>query len=174
MMRFFAASLQNVRFFAWLVVAVAVIQLWGNLNLSGYRDTFGYLGPVLLTLRYLVSIVLRLAAITAGVGLLRLREWARRLVLALAGFNLLTIYWKHPIPVIWAAARRFVEQLAGACTADPRCGPENLPLVLNYFSGKIFFTALFCVYLGELLFSGSLLYYFSRPAVRKLFNAAKT
>jgi len=148
--------------FAWLIIFNSLMHIHALTSVSGwYASAYSYLPPFWLAAKYAFSWFPRLAGLLIALGLLRRKELARKGALCLAVFTILTIYWKHPYPEFL----RLTEDLQ-AHWGD---------LLQEYSPIDIRFTnvagmALIFQYLGDILFNGMMLAYFTRSGVKKEFQ----
>ena len=68
-------------------------------NYEFYSSSLGYLAKSTIQLRYLISVLGRIAGIACGIGLLFRNNIFRKLTILLCSITILIIYWKHPIGV---------------------------------------------------------------------------
>ena len=134
----------------WMVVAAAVLQLLFLVNFAHYRFLHQYLPDTLILPRYLVSIAIRLVMLACGIGVLKRREFFRRLLIATCFLTILTLYWKHPM----ASFKSILIQLQHRGLL---INPELYPFLLWSLLGIV------CV--SDILNSVLLVYFYSRPKV---------
>lgn len=148
--------------FSWLIIFSSLIHVYALASASEwYVSAYSYLPPFWIATRYAFSWFQRLAGLLIAFGLLRREELARKGVLCLAVFTILTIYWKHPYAVFF----RMTEDL------QARWGDllqEYSPIDIRFTS--VAGIALIFQYLWDILFNGMMLAYFTRSGVKKEFQ----
>ncbi len=144
------------------MIMISLIQLGGLLaNYEQYRSYFQFLAERLLTLRYLISLLGRIA--TSIMGILYRNDFLRRLAIMNSWLIILILYWKHPYPVIYAhvqaISRNFEPLMRGLHATDS-------------FIPTVTLGVLIVIYLSDLLFNGWVIYYLTRPRVKAQFQPA--
>jgi hypothetical protein len=128
-----------------------------------YISVFNDWPAWLIVLRYSFSWLMRIAGTLAGVGILVQKDIARKLAIAIGWFSMLTIYWKHPYHAFKLHAQNLDRQL-GHFFADaglPHVSFASLTLV-----------SLVTLYICDIIFWSVLIYFFTRPSVKKQFQPA--
>ncbi len=151
----------GILIFGWLLIASSVIQIYQLIaQIPWYAELHSYLSAEWIVLRYAFSWFLRIVGILIGAGLLASKEIARKAILALSWFAILTIYWKNPLASEKLQCaymqRQFGNPLAEFGIRDAAS------FVAPYV------TAFLCV--EHVIFYGIVIYYFTRPAVRRHFR----
>ena len=90
---------RGVRFLGILFIASSLLQM-SALGYARYQYLFQYLPVWMMLIRFIGSWVLRILGLIAGVGLLRGKEFSRKIILGISGYSLVTLYWKHPYDVV--------------------------------------------------------------------------
>lgn len=157
---------KGVTIFGILIIVTSLLQMRTLLNFSytNYVYTFStFLPEEIILMRYFASWSLRIVGLVSGIGILFLNNKCRKMALYLFFFTICTIYWKYPYFV-------FVNQ---APYLDQMLLPR-LRLHLGYgfptFSSVVGGSVV-CARIMDILFAGIFIYYFTRPKVKKQFNA---
>lgn len=127
-----------------------------------YVASYGYWPTWLMVLRYCFSWFQRILGLIAGMGILRLKDTARKIAICIGWFTILTIYWKHPYDAFEKHAV-YLDQHYGyifQMMGYPKL--SFVPLTLP---------ALIIQYVLDILFCGVMIYYFTRPAVKAHFKS---
>lgn len=149
---------RGVAIFGVLLILGSVYKLWGFLNYDYYRFMFQQLSEEMIRIRYFFSISLRFAALIIATGVLLLKDTFRKLLLLLCLFTICFIYWKHPFFVFENISRYTEQQFLNKTVIEELRYPLH-PWISLIFS-----------YLMDIIFSGSAIYYFTRPNIKKQFN----
>jgi len=140
----------------WLITT-SVSDLPSFVNYHYMRQQFAPMSEELFRLRFAFSILLRLALIAIGFGLIRLKEWARQGAVYFGVFTIATIYWKHPYYVFQNIAI-MVEQ-------------NQSPVPVTQLQYPAFPWICMFVYTSiDLIFAGLLIYYFTQASVAGLYH----
>ena len=134
-----------------LLISLSVDQILGSRNFSYYSFMFQQLPHHLILARYCLSLISRGCVIFLGVGLLQMKAWARKGALLLGLVLLGGFPWKHPIYVFINLAELTEQHLPGNIVIDP-------------WVGYVFYVGL------DILFALLMLFYFSRPGVKRQFQ----
>lgn len=126
-----------------------------------YWHNFAYLPSDILIMRYLFSWAQRILGLMAGFGIMQLKNAYRRLALVLAFFTISALYWKHPYRAFLNHAERLDELLG---FLFKQAGHPEISFASLAVPGLIAHYAL------DIIFFGSLIYYFTRPEVKKHFH----
>ena len=152
---------KGIVIFGVLIVVSSLVHM-GKLagDLRWYDKIFSYMPPWLMALRYCFSWMLRFVGLAAGFGILRRREWSRRVLLAIAVFTIITVYWKHPLIGFKLHAQYLDRQYAdffikNGVQRDLFASLATVSMVTNI--------------VWEVVFNGVLMYYFTRTAVTRWF-----
>jgi len=86
----------GVIFLAILLIHSVVIKIPGYLNLDWYWTIFRDYPHEVILLRYCVSWTLVIVTLVAGIGLIFLNDFCRKLAIYMNVFTILTIHLKHP------------------------------------------------------------------------------
>ena len=144
--------------FCVLLIVGSLDKLWGFLNYEYYRFMFQQFSEQAILLRYIGSIALRLVGLSIATGVILLKDRFRKALLILCLYTLCSLYWKHPFFVFENIAR-YTEQLF-----LNKMGFGELTYPAYPWISLIFH------YMIDIVFSGSALYYFTRPKVKEHFN----
>jgi len=149
---------RGVVIFSVLLILGSVYKLWGFLSYDYYRFMFQQLSEEMIRFRYFVSILSRFAALIIATGVLLLKNVFRKLLLLSSLLTLCFIYWKHPFFVFENISRLTEQQFLNKAVVEELTHPWHpwVSLIFNY--------------LVDIVFSGSAIYYFTRPNVKKQFN----
>lgn len=126
-----------------------------------YANIYSYLPPQLIVARYCFSWLQRIIGLLVGVGLLARKEIARKIVIVIGCFTILTIYWKHPYPA-FKIHTQYLNKRFGYIVA--RTGTK-----LTFSSIALPAVILYCI--GEIIFWSILVYFFTRPSVKNQFKS---
>ena len=149
---------QGVSIFCTLLILGSIYKLWGFWNYEYYQFMFQQLTEQMIFIRYVGSVALRLVGIFIALGVLFLKDGFRKALLALCVWALCSLYWKHPFFVFENIAR-YTEQLFLNKMVLWDLTHPVYPWVSFIFHCMI-----------DIVFSGSAIYYFTRPQVKKHFN----
>lgn len=142
--------LKGITIGAIIIVTMALYELIRLVDWNYYQFTFQGLSQQVILARYVYSISWRLAILVSGIGLLYLNERARKAIIFLACFQILTIPWKHPL---------FVFKHLVFTQSHP--GEAVHPWVP--WVGFLFFSAF------DLITAFLVIYYFNRPLIKQEF-----
>ena len=149
---------RGVVVFAVLLMCGSLYKSWGFMDYDYYRFMFQSLDKRIVIFRYGGSVALRIAGIAVAIGTLGLKERSHRYFIWLSIFTLGVLYWKHP-PYVFEQIAHNTEQLfLNTTAADPLVYPVHPWISLSFH------------YLTDIVFSGSALYYFTRPSVKEHFS----
>jgi len=115
----------------------------------------------LVWVRYAFSWLQRILGLTAAVGMLRLKNYGRQIAIVIGCFTILTIYWKHPYEAFYNMTVDLDHKL-GFLFAQ--WGFPQLRFSQFALPGMIVNCLL------DVLFSGALVYYLTRPTVKAHFK----
>jgi hypothetical protein len=153
----------GVTVFAFLLIVSSIMHIHKLIvNVSWYVDTYSYLPPWLIVLRYSFSWLQRALGILAAVGLLALNDTARKLAIAIGIFTILTIYWKHPY-IAYKAHTEFLDSRFGLLFHQ-----LGAPAGFKISSYAMAAVVLNCAL--DVMFCGILIYFLTRPVVKKQFK----
>ncbi len=142
---------RGVVFFGVLLLSLCVDQILGARDFSYYYFMFQHLSFPAVLSRYVLSLCSRGIVIYACVALLQMKTWARRGMLILGLALLFGFPWKHSIFAFIRLAELTEQHMPGGS-------------VINPWTGYVFYVLL------DVVLAVSLLYYFSRPAVKNCFR----
>ena len=140
---------------AILIITMSFYELIRLIDWDYYQFTFQGMSQQVIVARYIYSILWRIALLAAGVGLLYLNNKARMAVIFLAWFQILTIFWKHPLSVFKHLALYTQHETM----------PQAAQLVHPWIPwiGFLFFAAF------DLTTAFLVIYYFNRPSTKQNF-----
>lgn len=127
---------------------------------SAYRQIFGYLTENQVQIRYLLSLIGRVFALTAGLGIIWRINYCRILGILLCSTTILTFYWKHPVSLM----ENIVSRL-------PEYGIYLYRYGINAKTATSY--ALRVLYLNDLLFATAFIFIFTRPSVVGQFKSSR-
>lgn len=126
-----------------------------------YWNNFSYMPPIWILTRFLFSWLQRFLGLTAGIGILYQKNWCRRLAIAISWFTIFVLYWKHPYQA-FLNHTRYLDQHLDYLLKIIGC-PE-----ISFSALTV--SAIIAHYCLDILFCGSLIYYFTRPQVKNHFR----
>lgn len=150
---------------SWGVAILGHLLIWTSLYqifvlLSAGYSYYSYLhqeySPAVIFLRYVVSWIIKIAGLIAGVGILKLNEAARIFAIFNSLFIVLTVHLKHS----YAAYSLHMKGL------DQSLGVIHPAMSFSSLTGL----ALFIQRAIDVVFGLVLIYFFTRPAVKKQFK----
>lgn len=120
---------------------------------EAYSAVFRPMPQGLILLRYCFSIILRIAGVACGIGIILRKEMFRRLAVGLGVFNIVTIFLKHPqdhVGKMMAGFSRASSEVSGlAAVGQPwAVRQEALFAVASLYFIDIVFAACIVVYLS--------------------------
>ncbi|MBI4341225.1 MAG: hypothetical protein HY598_02965 [Candidatus Omnitrophica bacterium] len=142
-------------------IATSLLQLTALLDLRHYRYLFQNWPGEFLLLRFAASWVMRILGIAAGLGLLAQDERARKAVLGLSWFTILTVYWKHPYDGFLRHVR-YVNDMLDGLLEQLRISLPSLAL-WSCITTMVF----------EVACASVVLYYLTRPRIKAHFATPK-
>ncbi len=122
-----------------------------------YYSKFYPLPEKVILARYIYSIALRIALITCSLGILLRKDIFRKVLLLISFFTIATVYWKHPVDCFKRVLLWKIEQ--GILPAE----------ALSTIDMASRISALLCSVV-DIVFALCLIYYFTRPKVKKQFR----
>jgi len=122
-----------------------------------YCQIFSYMTENQAQIRYLLSLMGRLVAFTAGLGILWRINYCRLLGILLCSTTILTFYWKHPVFLM----EKIVNRL-------PEYGIYLYRYGIDAKTAASY--ALRVLYVNDLLFATVFIFIFTRPSVVKQFK----
>jgi hypothetical protein len=166
----------GVTFVAIIYIIASLDQLWGQQNFDNYRFMFQHLPFSYMVLRYCGSLILRAAGVLIGFELLFLRNWARKTLIALAGYHIVTAYWRHPYQVFFNIAVQMENNKLGYILPPGTdlssgypifpSGAEFVPLAFGWIPVSL--TVYFI--LIDLVGNSFLIWFFTRSKVKAQFK----
>lgn len=145
----------GVKIFGALIVVSSLVHIQTLIvDMEWYFYTYSYLPHWLAVCRYSFSWFQRIFGLTAGIGIFFYRDVFRKMLLILGIFTITTVYWKHP----YQGVKQHVLILK-----------ETVP---NYvYSEKIVLASVIFLITLDVVFQGAVIYYFTRPSVKKSFKS---
>ncbi|MFA4989430.1 MAG: hypothetical protein WC576_01520 [Candidatus Omnitrophota bacterium] len=139
-------------------ILIIVYSLHGlpTVNFNTYYAKFYPSSEKIILARYILSIALRIVLIISGIGILFRRDIFRKAILGISFFTIATVYWKHPVICFKRVLLWKINQ--GVLPID----------VLPKIDMLSWFSAIICS-LMDIGFTLCLIYYFTRPKVKKQF-----
>jgi hypothetical protein len=122
---------------------------------------FSYWPHWLFMIRYCFSFGMRILGLTAAVGMLRLKEISRKIMLGISWFTILTIYWKHPYEG-FKNHTAYLDEHFGYLLAD-----YGFP---QFTFSQFTKAAMVGTIAWDLFFFSLMIYYLTRPAVKARFK----
>lgn len=138
-----------------------IVSAWERLPWLNFHFYIWYFQPLpekIILARYIISVLMGIVELASGIGILFLKNIFRRCALFLAFFSILTIYWKHPHFVF----QKIVKEIIDASYTKT---PLNESVI-----SSIAWTAVKIASVVTFVFSICLIYYFTRPKIKELFN----
>ena len=126
-----------------------------------YMLYYGYLPHWLMILRFSFSWLQRILGLTAGIGILFLKDICRKIVILIGCFTILTIYWKHPYSA-FKTHTAYLDQKFGFLLKE--WGYSQL----KFSQFTLLAVILACVW--DILFFGVVIYYLTRPKIKAQFK----
>ena len=145
--------------FATLLILTSLAQL--AIELSRAKLYIAQLYPMTLNLilpRYLVTVTIRIVGLACGIGILALNNFFRKLLILLCISTIVTIYWKHPFFIFEKMYRQLHINYLQARIPEP----ASL-WIWPWF-------AWLTVCLIDVIFASVVIFYFTRPRIKALFN----
>lgn len=153
---------KGVIVFGMLLVVSSILHISTLIfSRDWYWYNFNYLPPAVLITRYLFSWVQRILGVVSGLGILCLKNFYRRLALAIAWFTIFALPWKHPYRAFLNHAQ-LLDELLGFLFK--KAGHSEISFT------ALAVPALITHYVLDIVFCASLIYYFTRPEVKKHFK----
>lgn len=103
-LKFYRNKSSEVIILAWIIFLGSGYKLTGFFDYEYYRFMFQQLPEPWVLPRYCLSIALRVITIFSAIGLIFHKEIFRKVMLFLAGMNIILFYWKHPFSVFFNIA----------------------------------------------------------------------
>jgi len=145
----------------WLIglflLTTSLYDLLNFIDYDLYAGMFLELPQWLINVRYAFSVLLRCFTIFLALGVLYFNEQARRFLIAIAIFTIVTIYWKHPYSVFVNTAI----SAEGAWGLDTSQG-------LNFPGFP--WICMFVYVTADILISGITIYCLTLPNIKALFK----
>lgn len=150
----------RIRLVAVLLVLGALYQFKG-LSLSGYKFFFRDLPYNLIIARYYISLGMIIIGVITGIGLFFLKDIFRRTALFIGGYIIFGYLVEGPFLVF----KYIPGYIQGLVVHMASLGTKSFNVYLTVWAPIIFSM------LVELGFGVFLIYYFTRPNIRKIFNS---
>ena len=133
-----------------------------DLNLvDWYCAMFSDLPDWQLAGRYVISITVRVATIIVILGLLLRKDFCRKILLWIAWYNALSVYWRHPYSAFENISRYTGFNSEDFAQIATYWGHPFYPGVLN---------RMLWFYYRDILISAVMILVFSHPMVKKIFR----
>lgn len=132
-------------------------DLWNFSHFERYQFMFQHLPQDMILMRYKFSIVLRAAILITAIGILSRKDVFRKLLIWISFFNIITIYWKHPIGCYRHIFKKMTE--LGLMQSSSLCQSNVFPWVM-----------MACCYAIDIFIAAGIIYFFTRPSVKVQFN----
>lgn len=176
MLRGIKSKPKGIVIFAFLLIAGSIYKLSGFMNYDYYVFMFQQLPSGSINDRYIMSVAYRIVGISVAVGVMAHKEWARQGLILLSIITLLTVYWKHPFSVfenisIYNEYLKGINTLPAGTIVNQFAYPlypsdlQGYKLVYSW-NPKVSYVFFMLV---DILFSSSILFYFTRKEVKKVF-----
>ena len=154
----------GVTVFGVLLVVSSAIMLpgyfWSGYRPDQYKIIHQSLPEWLIVIRYIVSCGLRIVGLVSGIGILYLNDVFRKIAIGLGIFVMSTIFFKHPFHGFSVQADK-IEELV------------FLIRELGFYSvsaSMVTWGLVILVSLIDFVFAASIVYFFTRPKVKKQFQ----
>jgi len=150
--------------FWWLglfLLTCAAYDLLNFIDYDYYVLTFIDLPKWLIITRYIFSIILRIAIIYITLGVLYYNERARKLLIAVAVFTIVTVSWKHPYRAFETTAL-MTEQAWGLDTSQG----------LNY--PQFPWISMLVYVIADILIAAVTIFCLTLPSIKALFKNEKS
>jgi hypothetical protein len=155
---------KGVKVFGMLLILSSLLHIHKLVvDLDWYVDSYSYMPPWLIVLRYGFSWFQRMIGILVGIGLLAQKEIARKLGILIGMFTILSVYWKHPYPAFKLHAQ-YLDDRFGYIFS--RLGFSQI----SFSSSSVMILAIIMNSLGDILFWCIFIYFFTRSSVKKQFK----
>jgi hypothetical protein len=152
---------KGVTVWGYLLVLGSLFQI--GVLISGGYEHYAYLhqeyGPETILIRYWVSWAIKIAGLIAGIGVLKLNDWCRKLAVFNSLFIILTITLKHTYAA-YSLHTRYLDHTIGGLFPGVSFASLTWPALIIQRAIDIIFGLL-------------LIYFFTRPQVRKQFKLQK-
>ncbi|MDE2028722.1 MAG: hypothetical protein KGK03_01155 [Candidatus Omnitrophica bacterium] len=150
---------KGVAAWGWLLILGSVYQMLA-LASGGYPH-YAYLfqqySPQVILLRYWVSWIIKIIGLAAGIGVLKLNEWCRKLAVFNSFFVVLLVSFKHPYEA-YALHAKYLDQSLGG--------------LFPFSFSSMVWPALIIQRSIDVIFGIALIHFFTRPGVKKQFTGA--
>lgn len=149
---------RGVTIFGVLLIISSLYQI-GALILGGYEH-YAYLhkeyNSNIILIRYMVSWVIKISGLVAGIGILRLNDLCRKLAIINSLFVILTVHLKHTYPA-YSLHTKYLDQTMGGIFPSVSFVSFTWPALIIQRSIDVIFGIL-------------LIYFFTRIEVRQQFK----
>lgn len=139
------------------LISFSLKDLWNFSHFERYQFMFNYLPQDVMMLRYKFSIALRLAILVTAIGIMFRKELFRKLMVGIAIFTIMTIYWKHPLDCY----RNIFKRMADIGLMQPS---------LVHLSDTLSYAMMISCYAIDLAISIGLVYFFTLSGVKNQFD----
>jgi hypothetical protein len=152
----------GIKIFGILIILTSLIQIFDLLNFEFYKWLFYPLPEHIIRARYIFSIICRLVGLSAGIGILFHKDLFRKAALLLFSGVLCFAYWKHPYYSVSRTLRTALEASFKRYNISYAISPSQIK-TLSIIS-------MFLLYFIDICFAICLIYYFTRPKIKKWFR----
>lgn len=149
-------------FFGSVLLGGSLYKLYELIDFSAYVFLFQHLSWQGIVSQYSGSVLLRGFVLVTAIGLLRHKEFYRRLAVGLGFFTLVTLYWKYPYEVFYHVAVATEQVYSGVYPIVN--GNEVLKYPIFPVISRIFFMAI------DGIFNLVMIWALTRPTVRQKFQ----
>jgi hypothetical protein len=157
-----AVRSKGVTIWGYLLILSSLFQM--IVLISGGYTHYAYLhqeySPNTILIRYWVSWIIKFAGLIAGIGILNLNEWCRKFAILSSLFTVLTVHLKHTYAA-YSLHAKYLDQTMGGQFPGVSFSSLTWPALIIQRSIDIIFGLL-------------LIYFFTRPEVRKQFKKIRT
>lgn len=148
---------------AALFLISSAIHIHKLFDTAWYWEIFSYMPSSAILIRYCVSWGQRFVGIVCAFGILSLNEFFRKLILVIEVFTILTVWLKHPYQGFYVHALKLDEQFAEMLQVF------EVPFLFSDYTLLAVILACFL----DVVFAAAVIYYFTRPSVKKLYASQK-
>jgi len=176
MLRGIKSKPKGILIFAFLLIAGSIYKLSGFMSYDYYVFMFQQLPSGSINDRFIMSVTYRIVGICIAIGIMAHKEWSRQGLIFLSIITLLTVYWKHPFFVfenisIYTEYQKGINTLPIGTNVNQFAYPLYPSDLHGYklvypWNPKVSYVFFMLV---DILFSSSMLYYFTRKEVKKFF-----
>jgi hypothetical protein len=156
----------GITIFGLILISDSLLHLLNQLHVSTYYPEYCWLMHPLpenmIFQLYLISILSGIAELIAGIGILFCKEICRKLALILTGFTLATLYWRMPFYFFSKQADQVIDFISWTNNSDEWFAGID--------KGWVIWSSFIIVWMVNVIFSGLLIYYFTRPYIKTRFK----